>query len=1027
MSVAVVLREVTPPKPRKRSPRWGARGVSALLALLTVGMFFFAGGFSGAGQSQPQPAAAIPGVDCAVFGQGRVDDPADPKSLPLASATWPGVFNWQGNGRASDAGSINGFGVTSKDLYGDRPVTAYEHWGTGGLQWSEWPAEKLGDYCTPDTLFNKLLVVIPEFTWTLVVGAGQLGIYIFEWAASVDAFGTFVDLVGEIISGFTEQLYGQYLAIIVLLATLWIAWQGLVKKRFRDGVQGTIWMILAGGLGFVFLVQPAAIMTWGNTVVQTVTTSVIGAGATAGSSIADRVPSSDDEAGRVRKFERSLCSGASQGNDGDTTIQGTRYATCALWQTFLYQPWSFGQFGGGSKVLVKDENAKTTLNTAATPPTLAGHWMSLQTREHDFALNTDLTKEEEAAILEERQEQYGYFWDALSCGGQDPLYENVGGIAVPDPAADYCAAYAAHDGFTGRNYVERVIVQFVALFGMILGMGPLILLAFLLVIYQFSGLILFLVAPLVLLLGVHPGFGRKLTMGWLEMLASNALKRIGTAFLMSLMLVMFTAIGSSMVTYLAQVVLIIASGVGLLLVRGKIMDKLSSSVQFDGGGAGQTGHSTGKMVGGMGLAALAGSVAGARLAQKDPNGNTATGALSGMWGGIRGQQRRGAQGGMVSASATGVGEGRSLASQRIFESNQQQALRDKDAAAAAARDEQGRGERLRAEIRSSDPDAAYASDQELINASGTAALATTKSNGDPLTPEQTAAAAAKHATWVQRMLNEDDGLVPRAATGDPATDARIDALTSSIMRENGIDDPESRFRPAVVPIPTPEDPERAKPEPDPNEYPFSENEDDDYQWTDPQGVKHPSRREEAEAMGPEKVRKVQGEGHWSDMYSMALKDIGDRAESGDLFAQQLRSTLLQHWGAWEMEMEKAEAGLEQVLGSIPTDSSGDAQRSAVERMQDQLKTITSDLEREQGVDGDGGSLVTVLDQLHVLKGTIRNEFSGDYGRSGVQDTLKALHTAVDHVHAEKAALAPHVTLEHFRGKRESSTEHHGYM
>jgi phosphopantetheinyl transferase (holo-ACP synthase) len=786
----VTLREVPTPPRRRRAPRWGARATGVLLAGLFASMFLFAGGLSGAGQSQPGPAAAAFGVECSVFGGGRVEEPWNPESFPLASATWPGAFNFQGGN--PDLG-LQGSGSWGSDKA--KNYTAYEHWGTAGLQWSEWPSDALGDYCVPDTLFNKILVVIPEFTWTLVVAAGQLGIYIFDWAASVDAFGTFVDLIGDIIDSFTGQLYGQYLAIIVLLATTWVAWQGLVKRKFRDGIQGTIWMVVAGGVGFVFLLQPTAIMTWGNNAIQMVTSGIIGAGASTGSAIADRNPSSDDESNKVATFERSLCSGAQRGNGDSLTAAGGRYASCALWQTFLYQPWSFGQFGGGSKVLVKDcvgdVCAETTLpSTKGTTPTLAGHWMSLQTREREVALDKFL---DEDALLAERQEQYEVFWNTLSCGrvksGSDneKLYKNENNIAVPQNPGE-CAAFAAHDGFAGRNYGERVMVQFVALGGMIFGMGPLIFLAFLLVLYQFSGLFLFLLAPLVLLIGVHPGFGRKLTMGWLEMLAANGLKRIGTAFLMSLMLVAFTAIGSQMMNYMGQVLLIGASAVGLLLLRGKLMDKLTSSVQFNGGGAGEQSHRSGKMLGGMALAAVAGGVAGGHLAKKDPNGNTATGTMSGAWGGLRGQQGR--DSGMLGSTVTGMGEGRSKASRRIFESNQQQEVREKAAAKEAAAKEAAAKE---AAAKANEP-VELPDDATVVERTGLAAVTTKDADGKDISTEDIEARRAHHKQWVQHMLLSGDGLVPRANTADDDVNKEIDELTKEAMREAGINDPASRFR-----------------------------------------------------------------------------------------------------------------------------------------------------------------------------------------------------------------------------------------
>ena len=52
-------------------------------------------------------------------------------------------------------------------------------------------------------------------------------------------------MTDRLISGIGNAIYFPYLAVAIILAALWLAWQGLFRKRATRTIEGTIWMVMA--------------------------------------------------------------------------------------------------------------------------------------------------------------------------------------------------------------------------------------------------------------------------------------------------------------------------------------------------------------------------------------------------------------------------------------------------------------------------------------------------------------------------------------------------------------------------------------------------------------------------------------------------------------------------------------------------------------------------------------------------------------------------------------------------------------
>ena len=49
----------------------------------------------------------------------------------------------------------------------------------------------------------------------------------------------------RLITALGNAIYFPYLAPVVILGAMWLAWQGLIRKRATRTIEGTLWMVVA--------------------------------------------------------------------------------------------------------------------------------------------------------------------------------------------------------------------------------------------------------------------------------------------------------------------------------------------------------------------------------------------------------------------------------------------------------------------------------------------------------------------------------------------------------------------------------------------------------------------------------------------------------------------------------------------------------------------------------------------------------------------------------------------------------------
>lgn len=510
------------------------------------------------------------------------------KDHPGGITEWPGLVGGAiGAGDptswAPDSGGTGdpiSFGKKVQDQIpyaGKRAVTAYEWWGTAANQWImvNIPDDTFKGTCFP--AFKSAGNVAANLFWGIDKTIAGIGLAIFSFSMGVDSFEPFLKIVQCVISGcergtidktdgtiskgdgkggLVEGLFLEYLIPIVMLGALWMAWKGVIKRSGTEAVQGAVWMVLSSGAAIAFMINAAFWAGGMNNVITDVSKGLM-----------------QTISGSVSPGPGSMCYLPKNAEDA-----ADRIAACSIWETFVYVPWAHGQFGSMlSRPL--DSKLVSKIKSMADPVEIPGHaptknivavHMDAFTFNHDEVIKMS---KGEAPDLAKKTKQYAAVVAALDT----------------QPTAE---------DWAGNKWGDRLFIALITLIAMFAGAIPIIVLSFSLIVLQFGMIMLFLTAPLFLTLGIHPGFGRRIALSWVEMILGLAIKRIMTVVLISLMLAIMQAIMLASAGFIPTVIMIGAIGIGMMQYRKKILEQ-TSQISLGGSGNMLAGAGQGKKLGNM--------------------------------------------------------------------------------------------------------------------------------------------------------------------------------------------------------------------------------------------------------------------------------------------------------------------------------------------------------------------------------------------------------------------------------------------
>jgi TrbL/VirB6 plasmid conjugal transfer protein len=506
--------------------------------------------------------------------------------------------------------------------------TLYDQYGTAGQDWS---ATNLQCSDMTSLIGNQTA----NMTFNFAKALDRLTITVYQSAAGNNILGWLSGDVDNLISALGRAIYFPYLAPVVILGAIWLAWQGLIRKRATRTIEGTIWMVIACAAAIWLIGRPGDFTNIGTTVSNSVTNVMNVA-------FANLPAPQDADCLPVGNNDPQSVAPSYAFNSGNGLVDQNANE---LWSVLVCKPWLNGEFG-------------TTVYTGSANPakqTIVDQYGRQLLWSQAIAVNEAPTP----ALIAQKQAVYR-------------------GIAQ-QIQTNYPADYAL---FQGNQWTTRLEVGFSALFAAVAAGLLVLLIALTLILLKLGFLLLLVAGPFFLIIGTHPGFGRVIAMRWFEMLVGVLLKQIAVALTLSVLLYCYSLImGTSDTTlpWALKIIMIALVTVAVFIYRRPFQHLFSavgyglvgSEARADGSlreatfgfrraTAGAVGATAG-VVGGTAGAVMPGVGAGrgARWARRFGESSTpageagADGAASGMAGAAA------AAGGVRSSAASDGGAGRS--------------------------------------------------------------------------------------------------------------------------------------------------------------------------------------------------------------------------------------------------------------------------------------------------------------------------------------------------------------------------------
>jgi hypothetical protein len=363
--------------------------------------------------------------------------------------------------------------------------TLYDNYGIAGQFWAAH-----GLQCSDMTslIGNNVAGMVFDGAKSL----DRVTITVYQSAAGNNILTWLQNAVDRLISALGNAIYFPYLAPVVILGAIWLAWQGLIRKRATRTIEGTLWMVVACVAAIALIGKPADFTGIGTTVsngtTQVLNTAFAKLPAPAGSNC---LP--------VQAGDPQSVTGNYAFTSGNGLVDQNANE---LWSVLVCKPWLWGELG-------------TTTYTTTGPGTVVNTYGRQLLWSQAIAANETPT----AALVQAKQDAY--------TGIATSLQQN-------DPAV-----YAL---FQGNQWTTRLEIAFGSMFAALVAGLLILLIALTLIVLKLGFLLLLVAGPFFLIVGIHPGFGRVIAIRWFEMLVGVLMKQVAIAIVLSVLLYCYSLI-----------------------------------------------------------------------------------------------------------------------------------------------------------------------------------------------------------------------------------------------------------------------------------------------------------------------------------------------------------------------------------------------------------------------------------------------------------------------------------------------------
>ena len=367
---------------------------------------------------------------------------------------------------------------------GKQPATLYGSYGIAGQYWA---ATNLQCSDMTSLIGNN----VASMVFDIAKSIDRVTITVYQAAAGNGILGWLTSVVDRLVSSLGNAIYFPYLSAVVLIGAMWLAWQGLIRKRGTRTIEGTIWMVVACVAAIWLIGRPADFTGMGTAVTD-------GVGQTLNTAFAKLPAPTQSDCLPVAKNDPQVhASNFAFSSSNALVAQNAN----ELWTVLVCKPWLAGEFGTFS-----------TTGGKQNPVNAYG-------RQLLWAQAIATNEKPSNALIQAKQATFAGI--ATSIQQKDP------GI---------------YPLFQGKQWTTRLEIAFAAVFAAAIAGVLVLLIAVTLILLKLGFLLLLVVGPFFLLIGTHPGFGRVVALRWFEMLVGVLLKQAAIALVLSVLLYAYSLI-----------------------------------------------------------------------------------------------------------------------------------------------------------------------------------------------------------------------------------------------------------------------------------------------------------------------------------------------------------------------------------------------------------------------------------------------------------------------------------------------------
>ena len=211
---------------------------------------------------------------------------------------------------------------------GKQPKTLYAEDGVAGNQWA---ATNLQCSDMTSLIGNNVAGMVFDAAKSI----DRVTITVYQSAAGEGILSWLSNVTDRLITGLGNAIYFPYVAVVVILGAIWLAWQGLIRKRGTRTIEGTIWMVVACAAAIFLIGKPADLTGLGKGVSDGITQALNAAFA--------KLPSpGPSNCVPIRKGDPQAQPANFAYTSGNTVVDQN---AGELWTVLVCKPWLDGELG----------------------------------------------------------------------------------------------------------------------------------------------------------------------------------------------------------------------------------------------------------------------------------------------------------------------------------------------------------------------------------------------------------------------------------------------------------------------------------------------------------------------------------------------------------------------------------------------------------------------------------------------------------------------------------------------------------